>query len=606
MAGCLPHDVLIEIFRLIPHPEIYWHRYGLIDVTGVNKTWRTAALESSSLWSCIRTENRRDRSLLPLLLERSRTSPLNVRLDLFCNEYGNPSADTTPTERAEVVEALLPHVRRIEKLYIRHQMLEPESEDMQTILCLVGAGLEFSILTEYTHECLGDDDSDDTATLNFTAPNLLKASFDGVCPLEWSTLLAPTLVELHITSIDMDALRTIFQQCRSLTSLKLHNGFEEEDGPLSHPGLLTPPPSIRTLDLQMSMPEIIAVLQLFSTSPPLHSITICDDQGLSARKLGRKKPHPILTHMLRGLASLTAFEAHGDQDVILHDAAGRTRRFQVEAEDDPCYETGAFWTFLATRHDAHRTVRTILSTTATWRSLAPALERHPLEPPEDCGVELQIILDNYRSFQESCEAGDTPPIHLAALSTLTLRGAERPRCSVDAILQVVSMVRSERRGVIVCLGELSLEGVPPRRYAAEYQTLMDGLTGLGPTGMWLPCAHCIARAEAIQNYMRCIFYLHLDCPVGLQTVEIPFCMLLAPISRIPFFLSDSKAGLLWRIYAWRYAPDPATSAKHQVTSPERDLLGLVLQLALVALAAQFRRKIVGCDITAKHICLAFG
>ncbi|KAJ7346413.1 hypothetical protein DFH08DRAFT_871125 [Mycena albidolilacea] len=505
MAGSLPPDVLIEVFRLIPHPELYWHRYGLLDVTGVNKTWRSAALESGSLWSCIRTENRRDLSLLPLLLERSRISPLDVRLDLFCNQYGNPSGDTTPRERAEVVQALLPHIRRIQKLYIRHQMLEPDSEDMETILRLVGAGLEFTILTEYTHKCVGDDDdSAESATLNFTASNLLKASLDGVCPREWSTFLAPTLVELHIASIDMDVLGTAFQRCQSLTSLRLHNAFEEA-GPLSHPGPLTPPPSIRTLDLHMSMPEIIAVLKLFSTSPTLHSITICDDQGLTARELGRKKPHPILTHMLRGLAPLTAFEVYGDQDVILRDAAGRTRRFQVEAEDDPCYETGALWAFLAARYDAHHTVRTILGATTAWGSLAPALELHQPEPPVDSGVELQIILDDYRSFQESCEAGDTPPLHLAVLSKVTLQppvGVLKPRCSVEAVLQMLSMVRSERHGVVVCLGELSLKDVTPRSYVAKYQTLADGLTGVGPAGMWLPCAHCVARAGEIQNYAR--------------------------------------------------------------------------------------------------------
>lgn len=510
--ACLPPDVLIEVFQLIPHPELYWHRYGLLDVAAVNKAWRTAALESSSLWSCIRTETRRDLSLLPLLLERSRTSPLDVRLDFFCDEYGNPSEGTTPSKRAEVVQALLSNVRRIQKLYIRHQMLEPDSEDMRTISRLVDVGLEFTILTEYTHECLeGDDDSEESATLNFTAPSLLKASLDGVFPHEWSTFLAPTLVELHITSIDLDALGTIFQQCQSLTSLKLHNGFEEDGpGPLLQPGPLTPPPSIRTLDLQMSMPELVAVLNLFSTSPTLHSITICDDQGLSAKQLKRKQPHPILTHMLRGLAPLTAFEVYGDQDVVLRDAAGRTRRFRVEAEDDPCYDTGALWAFLAARHDAHHTVRTILGTTAAWRSLASALERRQSEPPADAdsGVELQIILDHYRLL----ETDDLPPLPPAALSKLTLQppgGVRRARCNVAAVLQPVSMVRSERRGVVVCLGGLVLEGVTPRGYVAEYQKFVDGLKGVGPEGMWRACAHCAARAEKIQSCGRWCVYCRM-------------------------------------------------------------------------------------------------
>ncbi|KAJ7215956.1 hypothetical protein GGX14DRAFT_442566 [Mycena pura] len=509
MAGSLPPDVLIEVFSLIPHPELYWHRYGLLDVAGVNKTWRTAALECGSLWSCIRTETRRDLSLLPLLLERSRTSPLDVCLDLFCDQYGNPSGDTTPKERAEVVKALLPHVRRIQKLYIRHQILEPGSEDMGSILRLVGAGLEFTILLEYTHECMGDDDDSDSAepaTLNFTASNLLKASLDGVRPREWSILFAPTLVELDITSIDTDVLGTVFQRCQSLTSLKLHNVFQEA-GRLSNPGPLAPPPSIRTLDLYMSMPDIIAVLKLFSTSPTLDSITICDDQGLTARALGRRKPHPIFTHMLRGLAPLTTFQVYGDQDVILRDAVGRTRHFEVQAEDDPCYETGALWAFLATHYDARHTVRTILAATTVWGSLARALERYQPEPPVDSGVELQIILNHDSSFQESCDAGDTPPLHLTALSKLTLQprprvGMLRPRCSIEEVLQMLSMVRSERRGVVVCLGELSVKDVTPRSIVAEYQTLVDGLTGVGPAGMWLPCAHCVARAREIQNYAR--------------------------------------------------------------------------------------------------------
>ncbi|KAJ7889884.1 hypothetical protein B0H14DRAFT_3855628, partial [Mycena olivaceomarginata] len=469
--ACLPPDILIEVFHLIPHPEIYWHRYGLLDVAAVNKAWRTAALESSSLWSCIRTETRRDLLLLPLLLERSRTSPLDVRLDFFCDEYGNPSEDTTPSKRAEVVQALLPHVRRIQKLCIRHQMLEPDSKDMGTISRLVDAGLEFAILTEYTHESL---------------EAFSKASLDGVCPREWSKFLAPTLVDLHITSIDLDTLGTIFQQYTP--------------GPLSNPGPLTPPPSIRTLDLQMSMPELVAVLNLFSTSPTLHSLTICDDQGLTARQLKRKQPHPILTHMLRGLGPLTAFEVYGDQDVVLRDAAGRARRFHVAAEDDPCYDTGALWAFLVARHDAHHTVRTILGTTVAWRSLASALERRQPEPPADSGsgVELQIILDHYGVIPTD----DDNPIHLAALSKLTLQPPGGVRSNVAAVLQPVSMVRSERRGVVVCLGVLMLEGVAPRGYVAEYQKFVDGLKGVGPEGMWLPCAHCVARAEEIQDRGR--------------------------------------------------------------------------------------------------------
>ncbi|KAJ7709593.1 hypothetical protein B0H17DRAFT_1190788 [Mycena rosella] len=507
MAGSLPSDVLIEVFHLLPRPELYWDRYSLIDVAGVNKAWRTAALESASLWSCIRTEHRRDLLLLPLLLERSRTSSLDVRLDLFCNEYGNVSADSTPQERAEVVQALLPHARRIQKLYIRHPTLEPTSEDTEAILHLVDVGLEFTILTEYTHERMGDDTAESDTPLNFTGPNLLKLSVDGTRPRQWSTLLAATLVELHIgsmgTPIDMDLLGTIFQQCGSLSSLELQQGFDEDHTPLS-PGSqwrFTPPPSIRTLDLTMPMSEIIAVLGLFLSSPLLHSVTVCDDQGLTARVLGRKRPHPILTHMLRGLDSLIAFEVYTDQDILLRDAAGRARRFQVTAEDDPCYETGALWAFLVARYAAHRTVRTVLGTTSAWSWLVRALDRHQPDPPAESGVELQIVMDDYGSFQQSCASGDTPTLYLAALSTLTLmpptHAAGRAQCSVEAVLHMLSMVRSERRGVVVCIGELMLKGVPP--HVVAYQTLADGLASVGPTGMWSPCAHCAARAAEIRE-----------------------------------------------------------------------------------------------------------
>ncbi|KAJ7145658.1 hypothetical protein C8R44DRAFT_755655 [Mycena epipterygia] len=504
MAGSLPADVLVELFRLIPQPEqSYDPYYSLFDAAGVNRNWRTAATECGPLWSCIRTKERRDRRLLPLLLERSGTSPLDVRLDLHY-----------PGERAAVIHALLPHVGRIQKLYIRHLTLQPDSQDTETILQLVDAGLEFTLLTEYIHEHKEDDfepSAESDTPLNFTAPKLLAACIDGTRPRTWSTFLARTLVELDISSqgtpLDLDLLALIFQQCGALVSLTLSKGLYETHAPLLPPGPhrhFIPPPSLSALDLHMPMPDILAILGLFSGNATLESITVCDGEGLRKMTLPDKSTQPILEHMLRGLSSVVAFEVHSDQDVVIRDADSRTRRFRVEAEDDECYETGALWSFLVARFDAQRTVRTLLGTTAAWNWLARPLELHPMDPPADNTVELQIILNYNTQFQEFCDSGYYPPLNIAALKMVTLQSTEfSVKCSVEAVLQMLRMVRSARRGVVVCLGELALDGVPPRRYVAEYKKFANSLEGVGPAGMWLPCAHCVARAEEIQGRGRC-------------------------------------------------------------------------------------------------------
>lgn len=316
MAGSLPADVLIELFRQLPPQNQYWDRFGILDVAGVNKTWRIAAFGCGTLWSTIHTEWRRHRRLMPLFLERSGAAPLDVRLGLFCSEYGNPPSDTTPQERAAVVQALLPHAHRIQKLYIRHRTLEAESEDAVTILQLVDAGLEFPLLTEYIHERKGPDfqpDAEDDTPLDFTAPNLLTLSVNGTRPRAWPTLLAPLLVELEIiskgTPLDMNLLATIFGQCRALTFLKLRKGFYHTHAPLVYPGphqRFIPPPSLRALDLYMPMPEILAVLDLIPHGAILDSITVCDGEGLRKIMLTATEPQPLLPYMLRGLAPLTA------------------------------------------------------------------------------------------------------------------------------------------------------------------------------------------------------------------------------------------------------------------------------------------------------------
>ncbi|KAJ7062634.1 hypothetical protein C8F01DRAFT_1251444 [Mycena amicta] len=499
MADSLPDDILAEIFHLIPHPELQWHPYGLIDVAAVSKTWRGAALQSASLWSHIHTKTQRDRHFLPILLERSRTSPLDVHLDLFCNEYGHVSSETTSQERAGVVQALLPHVSRVRKLYLRHQTFEPgvDDEDKETIMRLVGAGVEFLILGEYTHERVGDDSGEEYGMfVDFKASNLLQASFDGARPRSglWATILPTTLRELHIgsTRIDMTLLGTIFQQCGSLASLSLQTNFNEDDTDLSQLQHFTPPPSIHTLDLQMRMPDLVIVLSLFpDEAPPLNSITICDDQGLTSRQLRHKKPPPILVHMLRGLESLIAFEMYSDQDVILRDAAGRTRHFQVYAEDDESYDTAALWAFLVAHHNAHLTVCTIRVTGSAWTGLAQALDRH--QPA--LSVELQIILDTAQNDDDD----PPPPLKLASLSRLKLHaptGIQNAVCTAANVLQLLAMVHTDRRSVPACLGDVVLK-VSPRKYLLEYQTLATAIPNVEPAGTWVACPHCMVRAEEI-------------------------------------------------------------------------------------------------------------
>ncbi|KAJ7144409.1 hypothetical protein C8R44DRAFT_865334 [Mycena epipterygia] len=149
---------------------------------------------------------------------------------------------------------------------------------------------------------------------------------------------------------------------------------------------------------------------------------------------------------------------------MLRYADGRTRRFRVSAEDSECYETCTLWAFLVARLD--------LDAQRTLDSRA-----------EHGGVELKIVVDSSSStrFEEFCDSGYYTPLNISALRTLTLQPTGySAKCSIRSVLQMLAMVRSEERGVVVCLGELTLDGVPPRRYLAEYQKFADSLGSVGP------------------------------------------------------------------------------------------------------------------------------
>ncbi|KAJ7346422.1 hypothetical protein DFH08DRAFT_937594 [Mycena albidolilacea] len=558
MAGSFPADVLVELFHLLPEPETLFV-HGLFNVAGVNQAWRAAALSCGTLWSCIRTAKRRDRRLLPLLLERSRTAPLDVRLDLFCSAYGIAPTDTTPQERAAVVKALLPHVYRIQKLYIRHMLFEPETEDAVTILKLVDAGLEFTTLREYTHEHMGQNfrpSPESDSPLNLTAPNLRALSLNGTRPRAWPTLLAHTLVELDITAegtpLDMDLIATIFQQCRALMSLTLRKAFHRRHPPLSSPvshPRFDPPPSLRVLDLHMPMSEILAVLRLFAYAPPLHSITVCDDKGLRPRAgqtTFEPTDHPILEHMIAGLVPLVAFEVHSDRNVILRDASGRARCFRVDAEDSACLDTRALWIFLVARCSARWTVRTLLGTTKAWSWLTRAFAGAPRPNPHGGGLELRMCVDSSACAQF--------PLTLPVLRKLTLHPAKYAsgvNISVEGVLALLSMARTRSGSVVVCLGEVPLD-VPPRRYISEFAKLSAEIkragagASVGPAWdpMWVPCAHCAERAEATGDLGRCTGF-DVAPTIGAMKIGVLFAVCLFGALTVPasFFL-DLKGNYL--------------------------------------------------------------
>jgi hypothetical protein len=193
------------------------------------------------------------------------------------------------------VQTPLPHVHRIRKLFIWHGILEPESEDENTILWLFNAGLEFTALEEYTHEHRGQGfqpSPESDTPLSLTAPKLRSLSINGIRPRAWSTLVPRSLVELNIASkgtpFGMNLLSMIFQQCRGLASPKLRREFFHNHtalaAPAPHPRFV-PPLSLRALDLYMPISEIFAVLSLFSSGSPLPAITICDGDGLHSMTL---------------------------------------------------------------------------------------------------------------------------------------------------------------------------------------------------------------------------------------------------------------------------------------------------------------------------------
>ncbi|KAJ7144423.1 hypothetical protein C8R44DRAFT_865348 [Mycena epipterygia] len=274
---------------------------------------------------------------------------------------------------------------------------------------------------------------------------LCSRCFSGTSPLDIISKEAP---------LDIPLLAVIFQQCAALTSLTLRTGFHTSNPPLSSPGsdrcnCQCPRSSPASASFQQRTTSLAHCLRRAGThrnDTPRHKPT----------------PHPR-AHAAR---PLLLERIRGPQRP--EHRAGR-RRFRVSAEDSECYETGALWAFLVAHLDAQRTVRTLLGTTVAWSCLTRVLERaiswSRLLKMAVLSCKSSWIPHPTRDFKSSY-----PPLDTHALRTLTLQPTGySAKYNIQSVLWMLAMVCIDEHGVVVCLGKRNLDGVPPRRYLAEYQ-----------------------------------------------------------------------------------------------------------------------------------------
>lgn len=252
----LPVEVLAHIFTLVQEPRtrlralrgsLRW----IPSICHVCRRWRSIAISTPLLWNTIVSRGwQRDRSWIPIALERAAGAPLEVLVDIW-SHTGPSKAQIV----RETLELLLPHSSTFRTVEFEFDSHHPN--DDPSLLALVSrslvlmtkvVGLHLIHLGEWASSPLPFDAAD------FNQSGSLRyLTLAGVYTLPWSSPAYTSLRSLDLQSIssppDVEKFLDILRACPELERLNVVNCDFPDRQTASSSGAVVALPNMRVLSL---------------------------------------------------------------------------------------------------------------------------------------------------------------------------------------------------------------------------------------------------------------------------------------------------------------------------------------------------------------------
>ncbi|KIW69327.1 hypothetical protein PV04_05209 [Phialophora macrospora] len=508
----LPDEILRQIFMYIDTHSVD-QKFRLSQVCS---QWRRVALGQRHLWNRISIMTPLDGIRLPLLLERSGSAALDVQL-LWQYRFREPMP--TSYERRVAAMRLVDSRARLHRLFIDVNRVET-----QALSPLLTDGLLFPVLKELEIRSL--QARPQAFQLSFFAPQLGRLELYEVDSMDWGPLLPRSLTHVYLdrcNSAGLELLETIFRQCAELQSLTLRTlAF-----PVDFPGLKTPAaqlvPRLRALDLSADVTDLVTILRTGFRGFILEELTTEAYDGCMDSDTKQ-----LLAEVLMGMSPLHSLQLVDDQDIILRDGSGRTRRMRVWNEDSSWHWPDV-WIELADQHKACESMKKFHIRSFDWNVLAGAFSERP---PLGEDIEVHVDLDSDQINDRYNFEHDDPPVpeldkFSKGLRYLKCGNLGRIVFADHADWEGNSDVNGSRAQVIhtllealvcessvveVCLSQAGLEK-PTRQPSEEVTVAIRNL--LNTKDKYILCRHCTTVLSVKQlMYLKAILSEHQLQAIG--------------------------------------------------------------------------------------------
>jgi hypothetical protein len=357
----LPDELLRQIFMHIDTHSVD-QKFRLSQVCS---QWRRAALGQRHLWNRISIMTPLDGIRLPLLLERSGSAALDVQL-LWQYRFQEPM----PTSRECRVAAMRLAGSRAR---LHSLIIDISRADTEALSPLLADGLIFPVLEKL--EIRSFQTRPEAFQLSFLAPRLRRLELYEIDSMDWGRLLVRSLTHLYLDkchSANLELLETVLRQCAELQSLTLRTlAF-----PVDFPGLNTPAaqlvPRLRALDLSADVTDLVTILRTGFRGITLEELTTEAYDGCMDSDTKQ-----LVAEVLMGMSPLHSLRHVDDQDIILRDGSGRTRRMRVW-NDDSSWRWPDVWIELADQHKACESIKKSTSAPSTgtsWQARSASVRR---------------------------------------------------------------------------------------------------------------------------------------------------------------------------------------------------------------------------------------
>ncbi|KAJ7038574.1 hypothetical protein C8F04DRAFT_353858 [Mycena alexandri] len=487
-------------------------------VAQVSRFWRGVALSSPLFWSSFSGgASKMDLYCLSIVLERSGPNTmLHVELDL-------------PRRKGAmaILKKLVPFAARIETLDISNIFEDEDSsedsssessssedssseedseegsaqeedfgeEDSEEARSLLTSGLEFPAL-----QSLRLAGSADNAPLfALKAPRLRDLDIEGISPVEWSTLLVPTLEHIRVydsRDTNVEILSTIFEQCPEVWRIVLcaYNAAsvtsEHSDEYFEVFARRPLAPTLRALDLQLPADDLVRVLQTGFSGVLLPSLSGCiyiEDGEDNIDTLDT-----LTGALLPGVGLLVSIDLLNSRHIALWDEDGNSRDLELnwlQDVTDSAFEGPVVWEYLSRHYNLHKSVQDIqisFCSPGTWEKYVEAFDLYsPLQDGIILGV--KVVYTSY-SVKASLDDLQKPlkMMRLPGLAKIELLPQDYDDyLSVESIRRVLARIEPPTaRKVEVCVGNKVLRAGGSKEGAfSALKALLDD--------DWVLCSHCV-------------------------------------------------------------------------------------------------------------------